>query len=167
MMTARFGVHGLFFTSALFLGYVPRILSLSPETLLVKIASSAIFLTSLIPCFFASPLSAQESQSAAEPKAKRSVVERGEAAFYSNSLEGHQTACGGTYSPSELTAAHPTLRCGTKLRVTNLRNGKTVRVTVNDHLPSHKRVIDLSYAAAQALDFVKQGTTLVKVEVVR
>ena len=94
-------------------------------------------------------------------------VERGEAAFYSRSLEGHKTACGGTYSPTEMTAAHPALKCGTKLRVTNLRNGKTVRVTVNDRLPSHRRVIDVSYAAAQALDFIKQGTTLVKVEVLR
>ena len=95
-------------------------------------------------------------------------VERGYAAFYSPSLEGHKTACGGVYSSTKLTAAHPTLRCGTKLRVTNLRNGKTVRVTVNDHGPtSRDRIIDLSYAAAQALDFIPQGTTLVKLEVLR
>lgn len=94
--------------------------------------------------------------------------ERGYAAFYSQSLAGHKTACGGVYSSSELTAAHPSYRCGTKLRITNLRNGKTVRVTVNDHGPaSRNRIVDVSYAAAQALDFVKQGTTLVKIEVVR
>ncbi len=136
----------------------------------MKIASCAFFFASLLPCFFASPLSAQDSPASTEPRAKQSVkheVERGEAAFYSGSLQGHKTACGGTYSPTELTAAHPTLKCGTKLRVTNLRNGKSVRVTVNDRLPPHKRVVDLSYAAAQALDFVKQGTTLVKVEVLR
>ena len=94
--------------------------------------------------------------------------ERGYAAFYSSSLEGHKTACGGTYSPEKLTAAHPRLPCGTKLRVTNLRNGKTVRVTVNDHGPATRnRILDLSYAAARSLNFVKQGTTLVKVEVLR
>jgi len=94
--------------------------------------------------------------------------ERGYAAFYSVSLEGHKTACGGTYSPEKLTAAHAKLPCGTKLQVTNLRNGKSVRVTVNDHGPFHgNRIIDLSYAAARRLDFLKQGTTLVKLEVVR
>jgi rare lipoprotein A len=94
--------------------------------------------------------------------------ERGYAAFYSSSLEGHKTACGGVYSASKLTAAHRNLPCGTRLRVTNLRNGKTVRVTVTDHGPfSNGRILDLSYAAAVHLAFVKQGTTLVKVEVLR
>jgi len=95
-------------------------------------------------------------------------AENGYAAFYSSSLEGHKTACGGVYSSTGLTAAHRTFPCGTKLRVTNLRNGKSVRVTVNDHGPtSHDRIIDLSYAAAQALGFIPQGTTLVKVEFLR
>jgi rare lipoprotein A len=108
-----------------------------------------------------------------EPRDEKDEAERGYAAFYSESLEGHKTACGGTYDSTQLTAAHPRLRCGTKVRVTNLRNGKTVRVTVNDRGPvshgnsSHNRIIDLSHAAARRLDFIKQGTTLVKVEVVR
>ena len=105
----------------------------------------------------------QDSQKSAAGKPE---PERGYAAFYSHSLDGHKTACGGTYSATQLTAAHHKLPCGTKLRVTNLRNGKTVRVTVNDHGPSSpNRIIDLSYAAAEALNFTKQGTTLVKVEV--
>jgi len=103
-----------------------------------------------------------------EPHAEKDEAERGYAAFYSESLEGHKTACGGTYNSTQLTAAHPKLRCGTKLRVTNLRNGRTVRVTVNDRGPlSHNRIINLSYAAARRLDFITQGTTLVKVEVIR
>src|SRR5262245_20180400 len=94
--------------------------------------------------------------------------ERGYAAFYSSSLEGRKTACGGVYSATKLTAAHRRLPCGTKLRVTNLRNGKTVRVTVTDHGPlSSGRILDLSYVAAVHLDFIKQGTTLAKVEVLR
>jgi len=98
----------------------------------------------------------------------RPEPERGYAAFYSSSLEGHKTACGGVYSASKLTAAHRNLPCGTKLRVTNLRNGKTVRVRVTDHGPfANGRILDLSYAAAVHLDFIKQGTTLVKVEVLR
>ena len=119
---------------------------------------------------FLTPPLAQSPDSTGPPSAPSSKhpVERGYAAFYSQSLEGHKTACGGVYSSTALTAAHRTLPCGTKLRVTNLRNGKTVRVTVNDHGPtSHDRILDLSYAAAQALNFIPQGTTLVKVEVLR
>jgi Lytic transglycolase len=113
-----------------------------------------------------SPDSAEPPQPSA-PSSKH-PVERGYAAFYGASLEGHKTACGGVYSSAKFTAAHRTLPCGTKLRVTNLRNGKSVRVTVNDHGPtSRDRIIDLSYAAAQALDFIPQGTTLVKLEVLR
>jgi rare lipoprotein A len=110
----------------------------------------------------------QEASAAAPRKSENPEPERGYAAFYSSSLEGHKTACGGVYSASKLTAAHKRLPCGTKLRVTNLRNGKTVRVTVTDHGPfSNGRILDLSYAAAVHLDFIKQGTTLVKVEVIR
>jgi len=108
----------------------------------------------------------QEAPAAAARTSERPEPERGYAAFYSALLEGHKTACGGFYSASKLTAAHRRLPCGTKLRVTNLRNGKTVRVTVTDHGPvSNGRILDVSYAAAVHLDFIKQGTTLVKVEV--
>jgi rare lipoprotein A len=128
-------------------------------------------LTMLARSFQESSQQSVEKRSASPRKAK-AEPETGYAAFYRSSLEGHKTACGGTYSSTQLTAAHRTLRCGTKLRVTNLRNGKTVRVTVNDHGPSSgdrggERIIDLSYAAAQALGFTKQGVTLVKVEVIR
>jgi rare lipoprotein A len=127
-----------------------------------------------LPAIFAAILTLTALATAARPtqdslqtsSASRPEPERGYAAFYGHSLEGHKTACGGTYSPTQLTAAHRRLPCGTKLRVTNLRNGKTVRVTVNDRGPtSANRVVDLSYAAAQALNFTKQGTTLVKIEV--
>jgi rare lipoprotein A len=112
-----------------------------------------------------SPQDAPQKSPAAKSKPE---PERGYAAFYGNSLEGHKTACGGTYSATQLTAAHRKLPCGTRLRVTNLRNGKTVRVTVNDRCPSSPdRIIDLSYAAAQVLNFTKQGTTLVKLEILR
>jgi len=106
-------------------------------------AWGALFLALLAIAPAAAP---QQSASA------RSEPERGYAAFYSASLEGHKTACGTAYSPGELTAAHRTLPCGTKIRVTNLRNGKTVRLTVNDRGPtSHDRIVDVSYVAAKAL----------------
>ena len=120
-----------------------------------------------------SPQEPEENTSSSRTGAGKSGAskpepERGYAAFYNSSLEGHKTACGGVYSASKLSAAHRRLPCGTKLRVTNLRNGKTVRVTVTDHGPlSNGRILDLSYAAAVHLDFIKQGTTLVKVEVLR
>lgn len=94
-------------------------------------------------------------------------VEKGLAAFYGRRLEGHKTACGGTYSSAELTTAHRTLPCGTKVRITNTKNGKSVEATVNDRGPTSKeRLVDVSRAVAEQLDFVKQGTTTVEVEVV-
>ena len=95
-------------------------------------------------------------------------LEKGLAAFYDRRLEGHKTACGGAYVASELTTAHRTLPCGTKLRITNTKNGKSVEATVNDRGPtSKKRLVDVSLAVAEQLDFVKQGTTTVEVEVVK
>ena len=118
----------------------------------------------LLTVAFAAPASVVPQESPSHPP----EPERGYAAFYSPSLEGRKTACGGVYSPSQLTAAHRTLPCGTRLRVTNIRNGKSVRVTVTDHGPlSHGRILDLSYEAARRLDFLKQGTTLIKLEVLR
>lgn len=100
--------------------------------------------------------------------ASSSHIEKGIASFYGRNMEGHKTACGGTYVASEMTTAHRTLPCGTKLRITNTKNRKSVEVTVNDHGPnSRKRIVDVSLAAAEKLDFVKQGTTTVKVEVVK
>ena len=127
---------------------------------LPAIFAAIVSLTTLATAASSTQDSLQES-SASKPE-----PERGYAAFYSHSFEGHKTACGGTYSAKQHTAAHRRLPCGTKLRVTNLRNGKTVRVTVDDRGPaSANRIVDLSYAAAQALNFTKQGTTLVKLEV--
>jgi rare lipoprotein A len=100
--------------------------------------------------------------------ASTSDVQKGVAAFYSQKMEGHKTACGGTYVASEMTTAHRTLPCGTKVRITNTRNGKSVEATVTDRGPtSRKCIVDVSRAAAEKLDFVKQGTTTVEVEVLK
>ena len=135
------------------------------------IAVGCLFLTTLTAHALPAPialLTRLPQDSSPRPTAEKAEPERGYAAFYNPSLEGHKTACGGTYSSDKFTAAHRKLPCGTKLRVTNLRNGKTVHVTVNDRGPtSSSRIIDLSYAAARSLNFIKQGTTLVKVEVLR
>lgn len=71
-----------------------------------------------------------------------------------------QTASGEQMNPAELTAAHRTLPFGTKLKVTNQKNGKSVVVRINDRGPFVKgRVLDLSRAAARELDFIKSGVT--------
>ena len=89
----------------------------------------------------------------------------GIASFYT---EGARTANGEKFDPNELTAAHPTLPFGTKLRVTNTKNGQSVTVRVNDRGPFvHGRVVDVSYSAAQALGMVGSGTAKVKLDVVQ
>jgi rare lipoprotein A len=89
----------------------------------------------------------------------------GIASFYS---EGTRTASGEKFNPQELTAAHPTLPFGTKLRVTNTHTGRSVTVRVNDRGPYVPgRVVDVSYSAAQELGMVGRGIAPVKLDVVR
>ena len=77
-----------------------------------------------------------------------------------------KTASGEQFNPSELTAAHRTLPFGTRLRVTNVANGQTVTVRVNDRGPFVAgRVVDVSHAAAEALGMIDRGITKVKLEV--
>jgi rare lipoprotein A len=93
--------------------------------------------------------------------------ERGIASWYGTKFHGRSTSSGETYNMYEMTAAHKTLRLPAYARVTNLRNGRQVVVRVNDRGPFHdNRIIDLSYAAAQKLDMVGEGTALVEVAIV-
>ena len=90
----------------------------------------------------------------------------GTASYYANFFEGRKTANGEIFKQDKLTAACNVLPLGTWIRVTNLRNGRSVIVKTNDRLhPKMKRVVDLSRAAAQKLNFIKSGLTRVKVEV--
>lgn len=94
-------------------------------------------------------------------------VERGIASWYGAKFHGRQTSNGERYDMYAMTAAHKTLRLPAYARVTNLRNGKQVVVRVNDRGPFHaNRIIDLSYAAAQKLEMVGEGTALVEVAIV-
>lgn len=96
---------------------------------------------------------------------------KGIASFYASKFNGRKTATGEIFSNSGMTAASNTFRLGTWVKVTNTRNGKTVIVKVNDRMaPSmHKkgRILDLTQAAAKKLDFVRAGTTSVKVEIIK
>lgn len=94
-------------------------------------------------------------------------TQTGKASFYADKFEGSPTASGEKYKHSKLTAAHKTLPFGTKVRVTNLANNKTVDVVVNDRGPYvDGRVIDLSRSAAEQLGFINQGLADVRVEVI-
>lgn len=93
--------------------------------------------------------------------------QHGVASWYGPGFHGQQTSSGAIYDQNGLTAAHPNLPLGTRVRVTNLDNGKSVEVLVNDRGPFAKgRVIDLSYAAAHAVGMVGPGTANVAIDVV-
>lgn len=90
----------------------------------------------------------------------------GTASYYADKFKGRKTANGDLYDPENLTAACNVLPLNTWIKVTNLRNNKTVLVRTNDRLhPKMRRIVDLSKAAAQILGYTKIGLTRVKVEV--
>jgi len=89
----------------------------------------------------------------------------GVASWYGGKFHGRQTANGETFNTNDLTAAHKELPFNTVVNVTNMANGKSISVRINDRGPYvGERVIDLSYAAAKALDMVRAGTANVMIE---
>lgn len=92
-------------------------------------------------------------------------LERGVASWYGPTFHGESTSNGEKYDMYGMTAAHKTLPLPTYARVTNLKNGRTIVVRINDRGPFvANRLIDLSYSAASKLDMLKEGTTLVEVK---
>lgn len=92
---------------------------------------------------------------------------KGKASYYGSEFNGRKTANGEIYDETAMTAAHRTLPFGTVLRVTNIRNGLSVIVRINDRGPFHPdRVLDLSKAAAEELDLIKYGVTEIESEIV-
>lgn len=90
------------------------------------------------------------------------------ASFYGAAHDGKTTADGGTFDQHDFTAAHRTLAFGTVVRVTDLDNGRSVKVEINDRGPHVKgRIIDLSSAAARALGMAHDGIARVRVEAFR
>jgi rare lipoprotein A len=95
-----------------------------------------------------------------------SGVQVGVASWYGPGFHGNRTANGEIYDQYEITAAHPSLPLGTRAMVTNLANGRSVEVRINDRGPFvDGRVLDLSYGAARLLDVVRPGTARVRIEV--
>ncbi|MDH5380286.1 MAG: septal ring lytic transglycosylase RlpA family protein [Cyclobacteriaceae bacterium] len=94
-------------------------------------------------------------------------VQEGKASFYADKFEGRPTASGDKYRHNKLTAAHKSLPFGTIVRVTNLANGNSVELEINDRGPYvDGRIIDVSRSAAEKLGFINQGIADVKMEIV-
>ncbi len=116
------------------------------------------------------PLQAEETGSASTtqgPVALQSEETEGAvgtASYYAKRYNGRRTNSGQRYDPTKLTAAHPTLPHGTRVRVVNLANGKDVIVTINDRCRNRKQpFIDLSRAAAKQLGFLGKGLARVRI----
>lgn len=113
----------------------------------------------------ASCSSGESGAEGAANEARKGKTQVGEASYYGPRFHGQETASGETFNQNELTAAHPSLPMGTRAEVTNLSNGKSVDVRINDRGPYvDDRIIDLSKAAAETLGMKKDGTAQVKVE---
>jgi rare lipoprotein A len=130
----------------------------------MTIGKKILFLVIILLALFQIP-QAQDSNTVKRSTGKNKV-QYGIASFYSNKFNGRKTSNGEIFDQRKFTAAHNSLPLGTYVKVTNLRNKKTVIVKINDRLHArNKRLIDLSRAAAQKLGFVKSGLTRVKIEV--
>jgi rare lipoprotein A len=102
-----------------------------------------------------------------EPREDPTYNQTGIASWYGYPFHGQRTANGDVYDMHAMTAAHPTLPMPTFVRVTNLENGRSIILTVNDRGPFvNGRIIDVSYRAAQLLGFSEKGTALARVEAV-
>lgn len=127
------------------------------------------FSAMLIPLLLTVSAAAQEVEVTENPIAEiTAIVDEteiggGMASYYGNELAGNRTANGERFDPGQLTAAHRTLPFGSMVRVTNVLNGDSVVVRINDRGPfAHGRVIDVSQAAAREIGMHRSGTARVK-----
>lgn len=128
------------------------------------------FSAMLIPLLLTVSAAAQEAEITGEPTAALDAeadigteINGGMASYYGNELAGNRTASGERFNPLAMTAAHRTLPFGSMVRVTNVSNGDSVIVRINDRGPFHGgRVIDVSHAAAREIGMHRSGTARVK-----
>ena len=112
------------------------------------------------------PRKSTKTDSKKSAKKHRRII-KGISSFYAEDFHGKLTANGEVYDMYGLTAAHKTMPLNTICRVTNLENDKSLILRINDRGPYIKgRILDCSYGAAKKLDFINQGTTMVKIEVI-
>jgi rare lipoprotein A len=101
----------------------------------------------------------------AAPEASSAGAQTGIAACYNRRLSGHRNTSGQRYNPNALTSGHSTIPIGTKVKVTNIENGRSVVLTVNDHMSAHHIIMDISKRACHELKFPRSGEAKVNVEV--
>ena len=107
----------------------------------------------------------RDVEGGADVRAAPEFRQKGKASWYGPGFHGKATAFGETFNQNDLTAAHRSLPPGTEVEVTNLTNGRSINVTINDRGPYVRgRVIDLSRAAAIRLGIRKEGVVTVKIE---
>jgi rare lipoprotein A len=115
----------------------------------------------------AAPVSSKQTNPEVRKQVKTKPYQVGTASWYGQIFDGKPTASGEPYDMYDMTAAHLKLPMGSYVRVTNLRNGRAVIVRVNDRGPIVPgRIIDLSYGAAQALEFRQRGLQRVRLDLV-
>lgn len=138
---------------------------------LISCATPFILFFLLLPCFVCHAQDEDPSEFSEikveknGPKNANDIV-YGIASYYAEKFHGRQTANGEIFSQQKFTAACNVLPLGTWIQVTNLRNGKIIVVKTNDRLhPKTRRIIDLTFAAANKLGFIKSGLTKVKIEI--
>jgi len=91
-------------------------------------------------------------------------VERGLVSWYGARFKGRRTACGGRFDPKAMTLAHPSLACGTKVKITNPANGRTVQAVVTDRGPFVEgRIADVSRAVAHKLGIGRRGSAVMEI----
>lgn len=111
---------------------------------------------------------AKQSPAPSKKAPKQKPYQVGNASWYGKDFHGRETASGEPYDMFRFTAAHMNLPLGSWVRVTNLRNGKSVIVRINDRGPVVPgRIMDLSYGAAQILDFRARGVARVRLDIVQ
>ena len=148
----------------LLLAASPALASPSAEEFMVEPAETEIGGV-LMP---SQPKQARTTEGANRPHSRLLQVVSGAASWYGPGFYGRTTANGERFRKGTLTAAHRTLPFGTKVRVTNLWNGRSAVVRINDRGPFHgRRVIDLAHGAASQLGLVSSGIAQVKLEVLQ
>jgi rare lipoprotein A len=129
-----------------------------------------IFYAFILAVLFIAPLqvSSQNRTPLTNTRSKKPTrVFYGQASFYANKFHGRKTASGELFNQNKLTCACNILPLGTWIRVTNLKNGKSAIVKINDRIhPKMKRIVDLSKSGAQKLGYVARGLTRVKIELI-
>lgn len=129
-----------------------------------KLFITVLLSVNLLAC---APVSAQKNVKSGKIEESITYQEVGKASFYANKFIGRKTASGDIFRQNAKTAAHKKLPFGTKVKVTNLKNGAVVVVTINDRGPFIRgRIIDLSRSAFKAINGLDSGVIQVRIEVI-